>query len=265
MIRVLATDLDGTLIPLTGNADHIADLRHLAQLIQQHSVTLLYATGRHPSSVFEAMAQYQLPMPEWAICDVGTTILQRSATGDFEFVVAYETHLNELSNHFSADNVRQLCGAVDGAKLQEPEKQGRFKISFYTDVKQLSGACLAIQSLLKKASAEWSVISSVDPFTNDGLIDVLPKGVSKAHAIEWWRMNHGFQRHEIAYSGDSCNDLAALTAGYHGIVVANAAKDLRQQLSNSSQKHSLLFATKTATSGVLEGLSSMITNGTESD
>lgn len=258
MIRALATDLDGTLIPLPSEPDHPPDLIQLDRVLQQRSITLLYATGRHPESVFHAMAEYQLPTPKWVICDVGTTIMKRSSAGKFESEMSYEEHLADLSDRFPADAVRQLCKNIKSATPQEQEKQGQFKVSFYTAVNKLAEARTTIQSLLKEASSDWSVISSIDPFTNEGLIDVLPTGVSKAHAIEWWRQNHGFGRHEIAYAGDSCNDLAALTAGYHGIVVANAAEDLREQLSKSSTQPSLFFATRKATGGVLEGVRAMI-------
>lgn len=258
MIRALATDLDGTLIPLASHAEHVADLQKLGQVIQQHSLMLLYATGRHPASIFEAMSQYQLPIPEWAICDVGTTILKRTPDGTFESEPAYERQLAELSNHFPAEDVRLLCECVQFARLQEQEKQGRFKVSFYTEVGQLSQATSAIKTLLQNALADWNVISSVDPFTNDGLIDVLPEGVSKAYAIEWWRQNHGLECRQIAYAGDSCNDLAALTAGYHGIVVANAADDLREQLKEFADSQSLFYSKSKATSGVLEGLNSIV-------
>ena len=80
--RVLATDLDGTLIPLEENRQNQDDLQILATQLVQREVTLLFVTGRHLDSVLEAINEFRLPQPEWIICDVGTSLFQTRASGD---------------------------------------------------------------------------------------------------------------------------------------------------------------------------------------
>ncbi len=254
MIKVLATDLDGTLIPLPNNQQNAADLVHLADLLAQHSIELVFATGRHPAWMEDAIREFALPVPEFAICDVGTTILRQDDDSGFRPMTAYQNHLADLCQSCSADRVRELCGNVAGIRAQEEQKQGEFKISFYSAEQELAVICRSLEQVLQKNSADWNVIGSVDPFTRDGLIDVLPRGVSKSYAINWWSQHRGVHQQDVAYSGDSSNDLAALTAGYHGIVVSNAADDLREHLRSSAGTHSIFFSTHPATSGVLEGV-----------
>ena len=103
----------------------------------------------------------------------------------------------------------------------------------------------------------YSVVQSVDPFTGSGLIDLLPKGVSKAYALAWWSQHVGLNSTAIVCAGDTGNDLAALTAGYRAIVVGNAERSLAKQVQEVHQRAGwsdrLYLARKPATSGVLEG------------
>ena len=114
-----------------------------------------------------------------------------------------------------------------------------------------------IQKRLDHASAPYSMIHSVDPFNGDGLIDLLPQDVSKAHALSWWVEHVGVAPGGIVFAGDSGNDLAALSAGYQAIVVGNADRSVAQQAQEAHESAGfsdrLYLAEAPATSGVLEG------------
>jgi len=111
-------------------------------------------------------------------------------------------------------------------------------------------------------AAPWSLISSIDPFTGDGLIDVLPKGVSKASAIEWWASQQGLSQDEIVFAGDSGNDAAALSAGYLVVTVGNARESVVNETcqahiaSGWTDRHH--HSERPATSGVLDGLTQFL-------
>jgi hydroxymethylpyrimidine pyrophosphatase-like HAD family hydrolase len=142
-------------------------------------------------------------------------------------------------------------------RLQEPEKQGRFKLSFYTDAGRLDELVARVQRELEKSLAPYTIVPSIDPFNGDGLIDVLPATVSKAHALEWLVQHMGSSREAVVFAGDSGNDLAALTAGYRAVLVGNAdpliAEQACQVHGESGWKNRLYLARGQATSGVLEG------------
>ena len=114
-----------------------------------------------------------------------------------------------------------------------------------------------MQRFLDESNAPYSLIQSVDPFTGDGLIDCLPKGVSKAYALAWWSQYMDLDTGEIIFAGDSGNDLAAMIAGYRVIVVGNADRSLAHAGATSARtcwvEQPTVFARKKATSGVLEG------------
>lgn len=68
--HILATDLDGTLVPRDGDPQNLADLKTLAGELEREGTTLIFSTGRHVASVAEAIGRFQLPQPDWLICDV---------------------------------------------------------------------------------------------------------------------------------------------------------------------------------------------------
>lgn len=255
--HVLATDLDGTFIPLEGNTQNRSDLHTLTSQFAAHNISLIFVTGRHFESVVAAITEFQLPEPEWIICDVGTSIFQRQTSGEFTPVSAYQDYQDQIITSMPIATLRERLLSIPGLRLQEEEKQGPFKLSFYADATQLDKLVEQVQADLDQTNAPYSIIHSVDPFNGDGLIDLLPATVSKAHALQWWFSEYNLNSEDIVFSGDSGNDLAALTAGYRTILVGNASRTLAQRVyqlhQESGWKNRLYLAKNTATSGVLEG------------
>lgn len=255
--RVLATDLDGTLIPLSENKDNQADLAALKGLLRDHRRELVFVTGRHFESAAEAITQFALPTPNWLICDVGTSMFQSEGDGRFSAVDAYRETLAEIIASAPIEQVREWFQDRRGLRLQEEFKQGPFKLSFYTDASRLPELAAILRGELEDRNAPYTVIDSVDPFNGDGLIDLLPAGVSKAFALAWWVEQAEAAPEDIVFAGDSGNDLAALTAGYQSIVVGNADRAIAAAAAESHRREGwadrLFLANRPATSGVLQG------------
>lgn len=254
---ILATDLDGTLIPLTGNSQNIADLKMLRQQIENIGIELVFVTGRHLESVESAIEQFDLPQPDWIVCDVGSSVYQNSNRG-WQPVSKYQTELRDALGCKSMRSFHEHFDEHDLLRLQEPEKQTDFKMSFYADGKNLGLAKSSLTDELVRLRINGSIIASVDPFNGDGLLDVLPTGVSKQFALDWWLNHLNFDREQVAFAGDSGNDFAAMTAGYKTIVVGNADAELVQQVTKfhatQDWEGRLHVSKQQATSGVLDGI-----------
>lgn len=253
---VLATDLDGTFIPLADVVTNQRDLQLLTRAFSELPVQLVYVTGRHRASVEEKIVEQRLPLPEWLICDVGTSLHARRQD-DLEFVPEYTEFLAEIVAGFSRDELRRAIGELPGLRLQEDVKQGPHKLSYYAEASQLPRLVEQVQSVLQQEAAPWTEIHSIDPFNGSGLLDLLPAGVSKARALEWWCEFTDTDRQAIVYAGDSGNDWAAFIAGYRTIVVANTDRKIAHRVQREHQQQGfenrLHLARQTATSGVLEG------------
>lgn len=253
---VLATDLDGTLIPLPKTPQNIEDLGTLKKCLTRANTTLVFATGRHLESVIEAMAEYKLPIPEWIVCDVGSAIYQR--TGDqFSVFEKYEAHLSETSAGLDRGIIEETLEKINGLELQPADHQQRFKISYQSQADVVEDLVDDINERLKQKNLPYDCMGSLDPFLNCGLLDVMPRGVSKAYALLWLSTHANFRPDEVIYSGDSGNDYAALVSGFRAIIVANGSKGLAAKVKTNLHKRGLdqrvYLAEGTASSGVLEG------------
>lgn len=255
--QTLGTDLDGTLIPLPGNDQNRADLVELGQLLLEHRVQLLYVTGRHYIAVAAAITEFHLPPPDWIICDVGTTILRRADHTEFVQLQPYIEHQRRIVAEMPLAELRALLAPIDGLRLQEEEKQGPFKLSYYADAARLGELVEQLGTVLHTCQAPYSVIHSVDPFNGDGLVDLLPRGISKAYALTWWSSHTRHDPESIVFAGDSGNDLAAMIAGFRTIVVGNASPQVVDHAAAAHRSRGwtdrLYLAEQPATSGVLEG------------
>lgn len=254
--EVLATDLDGTLIPLPETPDNENDLILLKNRLKESGSTLVFATGRHFESVIKAIEEYALPTPEWIVCDVGSAIYKR--TGDhFELFTAYETHLLQTSEGMDRQAIEQALEAIKGLELQAPDHQQRFKISYQSAADTVDQLVDHINDHLKARGLPYECMGSLDPFSNWGLLDVLPRGVSKAYALLWLSTHADFVPDKVIYSGDSGNDYAALACGFRAIIVGNASDGLGQKVEAALLERGiedrLYIAQGKATSGVLEG------------
>ncbi len=256
--NVLATDLDGTFIPLPENEDNVAALKEISRQREETGFKLVYSTGRHYSSVSEAIVTCDLPHPDWLVCDVGSSIYHREHAGEnFRPFAPYIEHLDSISDGVARERVESALNNVAKIKLQSSERQERFKISYECASAQLEGALASVGSLLEDSGLPYEATGSVDPFENCGLIDVMPSRVSKAYALTWLSRHADFSPDEVVFCGDSGNDRAALVSGMRAVLVGNATEDLRQsvlrELEDRGLRDRLYLARGLATSGVLEG------------
>lgn len=258
----LATDLDGTLIPLNDSEHFTHALERIRSFQKDKGLFLIFVTGRHLESMLEAVEHYKLPAPDRIVCDVGTTLYDAQEN---TWVVndAYHTQLASLVKNHTRQDVEKTLASIDTLRLQEPEKQGDFKISYYCEADHLSQVAARTQQTLANASLPYKVLESIDPFTNDGLIDVLPRGVDKAYALQWLLRSGEIQAEQLVYAGDSGNDLPVFESELRCIIVGNTAPALKEHLQKTCadklERKALYFAQAEATSGVVEGCEHFLT------
>lgn len=253
----LVSDLDGTLIPLPDVEQNKEDLTHLSQLREAHKFKLIFATGRSFDSVLGAIEHYALPEPDWIICNVGTSIYEKSGNS-FSALHAYHDRLNEICNGVDHCRIEESFKHLTKLRLQPEQNQSDFKISYWCKESELHELLNQINEIQQQESLPYACLGSVDPFNNNGLIDILPKGVDKAYALNWLSELLELKHDQIVYAGDSGNDLAALIDGYASVLVGNANERLRSEVSKLLKENEragpCYFAENQATSGVLEGI-----------
>lgn len=254
---LLASDLDGTLIPLDWHADRQDELdAFVCAVAAAPGLTLAYVTGRHLDLARQGMAHFGLPEPEFLVCDVGTTVYVRG-DGDYTEDDAYASRMRQAMGDGGAD-LRQALTGVPEIAVQEEEKQSRYKLSYYVAADSDHRAVVrVVEERLAEAGATVRIVASVDPVDGRGLLDILPGGISKGYAVAYLQRRLGLERGHVLYAGDSGNDLDALLAGFNAVLVGNAAPavkdDLRAAAARDGVEEYLYFATKDYAAGVLEG------------
>ena len=226
---ILCCDLDRTLLP-NGLQDESAQSRQIfAEVIQQCGITLVYVSGRDLGLIKEAIAQYAIPIPAYAICDVGTSMYQ----SDQQRWQPLEAWMNHLAQEWSEERRAQLTqqfSEYPHLRLQEPQKQGRFKLSFYTEPEVLDAAYIAgLEADLAKAGFSACLITSVDETKHIGLVDILPARASKYHAIDFLVQHLDKTFADTVFAGDSGNDLPVITSEVPSVLVNNAQASVKAQ------------------------------------
>jgi|SRR5579862_2747238 len=250
-IRLLATDIDGTLL----NPQFQISEGDLTALRRAHAagIEIVLVTGRRHS--FALPIAKQLGFDLWLISSNGA--VTRSLSG--------ETFHRDL---MPAETCRDLCGAmrefrgntvltfdkeVKGAIVLERldevgasikrwiEKNMEF-IKFVIPIEDALVAdpvqamfCgtiprmnQALRVLDAAAMQDRTTVLRTEYLQRDlSMIDVLNAGCSKGHALERWANYRGYGRDEVMAIGDNHNDVEMLEFAGHPIIMGNACEELR--------------------------------------
>jgi Cof subfamily protein (haloacid dehalogenase superfamily) len=250
-IRLLATDIDGTLL----NPQFKISDRDLAALRRAHAagIEIVVVTGRRHT--FALPIVKQLGFDLWLISSNGA--VTRSLSG--------ETFHRDM---MPAETCRRLCAAMQ-------EFRGNTVLTFDKETKgtlvleRLDELNLSIQRWLEKNMQYIEFVIPIeralvtDPLqamfcgsiermslalqtlNNSGLegmvtilrteyperdllmIDVLNAGCSKGHALRRWAEYRRYTREEVMAVGDNHNDVEMLEFAGHPVIMGNACEELR--------------------------------------
>jgi HAD superfamily hydrolase (TIGR01484 family) len=235
---LLCSDLDRTLIP-NGFQEESAQARPAFRRLAEHSnIYLAYVSGRDRKLILDAIEEFYLPLPDYAIGDVGTT-LYRIIDDDWQLSDDWSDEIGKDWTGLSWERLAEFFEDIGDMRLQEPEKQNRYKLSFYTD-QNIDHRRLIndVRLVLTEKRVRANIIWSVDESGTTGLLDLLPARANKLHAIQFLMRQEQFNEDYTVFAGDSGNDLDVLTSGLQAILVKNAMEDVRQEAVEAlSAKH----------------------------
>jgi len=260
-MKILATDLDRTLLP---NGSWKADdeaIELFNSLTEQQDVLVVYVTGRNLALTENAIRQYGVRYPDVLCGDVGTSIRKYSA-GEWEFDDGWTSHVKTASPKWDAAAIKDMVNGIDGMREQEKEHLNQFKQSYYVEHDRKDEILKKVDQRVKGRFDEV-IIYSFDSQDGKGLLDFLPASATKQTALEYVAAAYGAARDDVVFCGDSGNDIFPLTAGFCGVLVRNADDQLVQNVKQAMRENPALkvyFAkgdfkglTGYYTSGVIEG------------
>jgi HAD superfamily hydrolase (TIGR01484 family) len=225
---LICTDLDRTLLP-NGPEPESPQARPLfARLASRPELALAYVTGRHLALLEQAIAEYRLPQPQFAITDVGTRIQTRTG-GRWRKWRDWEAAIHsDLAGH-DHEELRGLFADLPALSLQEAARQNRHKLSYYVSLQADRDELLNVMAArLRTLGVRASLVWSIDELAAIGLLDVLPESATKLHAVEFLRQRLGLEYGAVTFAGDSGNDLDVMASAIQSVLVANAAPLVRR-------------------------------------
>ena len=242
---LICSDLDRTIIP-NGYQEESAHARPVFRQIAEHAnIHLTYVSGRDKQLIIDAIEEFYLPLPDYAIGDVGTTFY-RIINGNWQLSDEWSDENSQDWQGLNWEGLAEYFEDMQDVRLQELEKQSSHKLSFYTD-QDVDQPHLKekIRLVLMQKGLWANIIWSVDEISSRGLLDIIPARANKLHAIQFLMKQEQFFDDNTVFAGDSGNDLDVLTSGLRAILVKNAADEVRKEavekLSAKHMMHRLYF------------------------
>jgi Cof subfamily protein (haloacid dehalogenase superfamily) len=249
MIRLLAVDIDGTLLDSTGALPE-ANRRAITAAVAG-GVEVALATGRRydfARPIFE-----QLPSPLTLILSNGAVVKTRDGRTltrhllprEIAQTVLERTPAYRESAAVVFDRPREGQVVFEAIDWQHP-RHARFFASnrpFLAESKPLedcltedpvqvmfSGGCVEMRTLFAQLRGHtdhlFSVALTEYEHRDFSLVDVIRSGVSKGSALQEWSEAQGYARGEVMAVGDNLNDLEMLEFAGRPVVMGNAIPEL---------------------------------------
>ena len=231
---MLVTDIDNT---LTGDAEGLAEL--LAWLESQRGrVGFAVATGRSLELTLKVLKQWKVPRPDILITSVGSEIHYGRNLGPDE---SWTRHIR---HEWRRDALAAVLADVPGLRLQGPEGQREFKLSYLIDPAS-APPVKEIQALLRKHRLSAQVI-----YSHQAYLDILPARASKGQAIRYLAWRWGLPLAAFLVAGDSGNDREMLLGDTMGVIVGNHS----EELADLEGRERIYFARRHCAGGIVEGI-----------
>jgi HAD superfamily hydrolase (TIGR01484 family) len=225
---LICADLGRTLIPNGPQPESSDARRRFAALAARPEVTLAYVTGRHRAQIEDALVTYRLPLPDFVIGDVGTSICRVGQERAWTPFADWEHRIARDWGGHAHGELRALLRDIPALRLQELGRQGPLKLSFYLPLyAEIDELAAAIRERLEPLGVRTRLVWSVDDVSNVGLLDVLPASASRLHAIEALMREQGCVPGQTVFCGDSGSDLEILASRIPSVLVANSRPDVQ--------------------------------------
>jgi sucrose-6F-phosphate phosphohydrolase len=257
-MKILATDMDRTLLP---NGSWEADSQAIEmfnQLTREQNVLVVYVTGRNLALTEKAIEEFGVRYPDILCGDVGTTI-RKYQQGEWHFDAGWVDHVKRASPRWNAPGIRDAVAGIAGMREQESEHLNQFKQSYYVVHEQRESVLKNVDACVKGKFDEV-IVYSFDSEDGKGLLDFLPASATKQTALEYVCEEFSATKNEdVVFCGDSGNDIFPLTAGFCGVLVKNADEQLVENVNRAMQDNPQLKVYFAA--GNFRGLSGNYTSG----
>ncbi|MEJ2306956.1 MAG: HAD-IIB family hydrolase [candidate division WOR-3 bacterium] len=227
MDYIFISDIDDTLI---GNDQSLRRFNNVISSLRE-KFFLVYSSGRFKGSLLSVVAEHNLLQSDAIICNVGTEIYYApSWKEDKEWEKMLEENWKK----------EEITTILKDFPVEEQPYDKKFTASYYVKAESIVGK-------IKKALKDFEVKVI---HTKGHLLDIIPEKAGKGNAAKFLQKSKNLP---TVCSGDSENDIDMLIKCDSSILVGNAEKTVKEQLSTNKKVYQ---AKAEYALGVLEGLRS---------
>ena len=233
--RLLVTDLDGTLIG--GSQAGLQQTQRALQKVRE-SIILVYVSGQTLAEQVEAIETNQLLQPDYLISAVGTEIHRLPG----------EHPLDEWYRYIQAGFNREeivafLTENYPALELQPLASQTPLKISYFWE----NASSEELEEVHRDLVAAELFVKLV--YSAGVYLDIIPERAGIGAAVKFLVDSFVLTPSQVFICGDSGNEIDLFQYGFRGIVVGNAAQELKKAVELRAY-----FSHNSYAEGLLEGL-----------
>ncbi len=210
--RLLVSDIDNTLI---GDREAVQELLEMLRAVGE-KVAFGIATGRSSELTREVLKKWKIPTPQFLLTSVGTYIRYGSE------LVEDKGWIQHIRHRWRPEVVREAMAELPGLKLQGPEGQAPFKVSYDVDPEETLSIS-EISRFMRRSGLQVNLI-----YSHQAYLDVLPIRASKGMALRYFATKWGIPLERCLVAGDSGNDEEMLRGNTLAVVVGNHDPELEK-------------------------------------
>jgi len=223
---LLCCSLDHAILSNHAVLETSKSIQLLHRLARRPEIILVYASGISLALMRQAIQQFNIPVPDYAMSDVATTLYQVKDR-EWRLIPQWVDEFEKDWSGRSRLELATLLADYQQIRLQEPEKQNNYKLSYYAHP-HIDYHTLINETILRFTTynIQVSVMWSIDRTLDLGLLDILPASATRRHALDYLMKLTNIVEERVVYAGDSGNDLPVLTSGLQVILGRNTEPEL---------------------------------------
>lgn len=238
MIKLIATDMDGTLLDENGKLPK--DFLPMLDKLMENDVKFVIASGRPYSSLYKIFKPISDKLQ--FICDNGAFVVENKQVLSIDVIDKHRVN-DIIKTCMEIPNIGITLGGTKGI-YQNPcsEVFERERIKYYTNSIVVEDLCtidddifkIAICDLSGSAENSYKILA---PKFSDELnvvvsgeiwLDIMNKDVNKGNALEKIQKDLNISYEETMVFGDFYNDVEMLQKAHYSFVMENANEDMKK-------------------------------------
>lgn len=238
MIKLIATDMDGTLLDNDGKLPK--DFFSTFQKLKDNNIKFVVASGRSYPTLYENFKPISDEL--FFICDNGSCIVENNKPPKVS-IIDREIVDSIISTCDSIPNVEVILCGTKGAYHKPCSKEHLNEIDKYYIKKFVVNDFSSVNDdIFKVALCDindssincYPIINSLFSLTHKVVVsgkmwvDITNKNIDKGSALEKIQIDENISKNETMAFGDFYNDIEMLQRAYYSFVMENANEDMKQ-------------------------------------